>query len=235
LLVISAFQKHLFEVAGGPPWQNSARFDITATTENKAATTDQLLDMLKTLLADRFKLKTRTETRDLPIYALMVARDDRRLGQKLTASTADCPDFKVQQQQEFEALATRGLGAAQPKPGEVRPCSVTTLPSGTGLIGVKAAGQTMTALALMLTQLTGRPVVDKTGLTGLYDFEFTTDLQTLMRLSAERGNNAPIPRNLAEGPSLMTQMQEDLGLKLESQRGPVDVLVIDGAELPAPD
>jgi uncharacterized protein (TIGR03435 family) len=238
LLVMAAYQKQPFEITGGPPWQNSAKFDITATAENKAATTDQLLGMLQKLLADRFKMKTHTETRDVPIYALVLARDDRKFGQKLKASTAECPDFKSQRQEQLEALAKGGLAAlaaAQPKPGETRPCAVSSQPSGPGLIGVKATGQTMALLATVLTQLTGRPVVDKTALTGLYDFELTIDIQTLLRMQAELGINVPMPPNLPEGPSLMTQLQEDLGLKLDSQRGPADVLVIDSAEMPTPD
>ena len=88
----------------------------------------------------------------------------------------------------------------------------------------------------MLTQLTGRPVVDKTGLTGLYDYEFVIDLQTLLRIYSELGINVPgLPAHLPERPSLMTSLQEDLGLKLDSQRGPGEVLVIDSAEPPTPD
>ena len=238
ILVMAAYQKQPFEITGGPPWQNANKFDITATTENRTATTDQLLGMLQTLLAERFKLKVHTETREVPIYALVLARDDRKFGQKLKLSTADCPDFKAQRQEQLEALAKGGLAAlaaAQPKPGENRPCAVASAPSGPGLIGVKATGQTMALLATVLTQLTGRPVVDKTGLDGLYDFELTIDIQTLLRLQAELGINVPTPPNLPEGPSLMTQLQEDLGLKLDSQRGPSEVLVIDSAEMPMPD
>ena len=78
--------------------------------------------------------------------------------------------------------------------------------------------------------------MDKTGLTGLYDFDLTIDLQTLMRLSADiNGNESPVQPGLAEAPALMTQLQEDLGLKLDSQRGPGEILVIDSAELPMPD
>jgi uncharacterized protein (TIGR03435 family) len=100
---------------------------------------------------------------------------------------------------------------------------------------MKASGQAMSTLTLLLTQFAGRPVIDKTGLTGLYDFELTLDLQTLLRMSADMGISVPMPANLPEGPSLMTLLQEDLGLKLDSQRGPGEVLVIDSAELPTPD
>ena len=78
--------------------------------------------------------------------------------------------------------------------------------------------------------------MDKTGLAGRYDSDLTIDLQTLMRLSADfDGSVSPLPPGLSEAPALMTQLQEDLGLKLDSQRGPGEVLVIDSAELPAPD
>jgi uncharacterized protein (TIGR03435 family) len=200
-----------------------------------------MLGMLQTLLADRFKLKVHIETREVPTYALVVAREDGKLGEKLKPSAETCPDFKVQQQQQLEALAKGGLGglaAMAPKPGETRPCSFSTLPANPqapGSIGLKASGQAMSTLTLVLTQLTGRPVVDRTGLSGLYDFEFRIDFQTLMRIYSELGVNVPTPQGLPEGPSLMTQLQEELGLKLDSQRGPGEVLVIDSAERPTPD
>ena len=170
MLVMAAYQKQPFQIVGGPPWQNSDKFDINAKAEDGTLTTDQMLGLLQTLLADRFKLKVHTETQEVPIYALAIARSDGKVGEKLKPSTDDCPDFKVQQQQQLEALAKGGLGAlaALPKPGETRPCSFTPLPPSPGSIGFKASGQTMSTLALLLAQLTGRPVVDKTGLPGLY-------------------------------------------------------------------
>jgi uncharacterized protein (TIGR03435 family) len=239
MLVMSAYQKQPFEIVGGPKWWNTDKFDINASAENKAATTDQLLGMLQGLLADRFKMKAHTETRDVPIYALVVARSDGKLGAKLKPSTdTNCPDFKVQQQQQLETLAKGGiqaLAASMAKPGETKPCSISALPATPGSIGMKATGQSLTLLTLLLKQFVGRPVVDKTGLSGLYDFELTIDLQTLLRLYADLGVNVPTPQNLPEGPSLMTVLQEDLGLKLDSQRAPGEVLVIDSAELPMPD
>jgi uncharacterized protein (TIGR03435 family) len=240
MLVMGAYQKQPFEIVGGPPWWNSDKFDINARAADASGTTDQILDMLKTLLADRFKLKMHTETREVPVYHLVLARNDGKLGQKMKVSTDNCPDFKAQQQAQLEALAKGGLSALtamMPKPGQpAPPCSITPVPPTTpGSIGMRATGQAIPTLTLLLTQLAGRPVVDKTGLTGLYDFELTIDMQTLMRIYAELGVNMPLPQNLPEGPSLMTSLQEDLGLKLDSQRGPGEVLVIDSAELPTPD
>jgi uncharacterized protein (TIGR03435 family) len=238
ILVMAAYQKQPFQIVGGPAWFNSDKFDINAKAVDATLTTDQMFEALKALLADRFKLKLHTETRDVPIYALVLARSDGRMGAKLKVSADDCPDYKVLQQKQLETIAKGGIGAlaaAASNPNE--PCSITGVPQTTpGAIGMKLRGQGMELLTLLLTQLTGRPVADKTGLKGLYDYEVTIDLQTLMRIYADLGINIPgLPANLPEGPSLMTSLQEDLGLKLDSQRGPGDVLVIDSAELPTPD
>ena len=238
MLVMAAYQKQPFQIVGGPEWQTADKFDINAKAEDASLSTDQMLGLLQTLLVDRFKLKVHTETRDVPIYALVVSRGDGKLGEKLKPSADNCPDFKIQQQQQLETLAKGGiaaLAAMMPKPGESRPCSFAPLPPVPGSIGFKASGQSLSTLTLLLTQFTGRPVVDKTGLSGLYDFEIRIDIQTLMRLYSELGVPVPPAQGLPEGPSLMTQLQEDLGLKLDSQRGPGEVLVIDSAERPTPD
>jgi uncharacterized protein (TIGR03435 family) len=238
ILVIGAYQKQPFQVVGGPPWQNADKFDINAKTEDGTLPTDQLLERLKTLLADRFKLRVHTETREAPIYNLVVARGDGKLGEKLKASTENCPGLKEQQQKQLEALAKGGLSALaslQQSGGQNPACSITPAPAEAGSIGVKARGQALSTLTLLLTQLVGRPVIDRTGLTGLYDFEFRIDMQTLLRIYADLGVNVPAPQGLPEGPSLMTELQEGLGLKLDSARGPTEVLVIDSAEKPTED
>jgi uncharacterized protein (TIGR03435 family) len=238
MLIMAAYQKQPFQIVGGPPWQNSDKFDINAKAEDPSLTTDEMLALLKTLLEDRFKLKVHTETREMPIFALVVARSDGPLGPKMKASTDDCPDPKLQQQRLLESIAKGGvaaLAALVPKPGETAPCTVAPLPSAPGSIGMRASGQSMAILTTMLTQFTGRPVEDKTGLTGLYDWELTLDMQTLLQMYAQLGINVPVPQGLPEGPSLMTMLQENLGLKLDSRRGPGEVLVIDSVELPTPD
>ena len=238
ILVMAAYQKQPFQIVGGPTWFNSDKFDINAKAVDGSLTTDQMLELLKTLLADRFKLKLHTETREVPIYALILARSDGKFGGKLKPSADTCPDFKVQQQQQLEAIAKGGvqaLAAAAAKGDQ--PCSFSNVPQATpGAIGIRARGQSIELMTMLLTQLMGRPVVDKTGLKGLYDFELTIDLQTILRIYADLGINVPgLPANLPEGPSIMTTLQEDLGLKLDSQRGPGEVLVIDSAEMPTPD
>jgi uncharacterized protein (TIGR03435 family) len=240
MLVMTAFDKQPFQIVGGPSWQNSNKFDIEARAGNASATLDQMRIMLRGLLADRFKLQSHAETREVPIYALVVSRDNGRLGPKLKASTDTCPDFKEQQQKMLEAIAKGGIGALQSvmgKPGENKPCSMTNIPPtpDNPAIGVQARGQSIDLLVLLLTQLSGRPVVNKTGLTGPYDFELMISLQTLAAVYQEIGVSLQLPAGLPEGPALMTTVQEDLGLKLDSQRGPGEVLVIDSAEVPTAD
>ena len=113
MLVMTAYDKQPFQMVGGPSWQNSNKFDITARTADANAKLDQMRVMLQGLLADRFKLKAHIETREVPIYALIVARDNGRLGPKMKASTDTCPDFKEQQQQMLEALAKGGISSLQ--------------------------------------------------------------------------------------------------------------------------
>ena len=92
-------------------------------------------------------------------------------------------------------------------------------------------------LVQLLTQATGRIVEDKTGLTGLYDFELRFDPEVLMRMASQIGVNLPPGVTLppSDSPSLLTALNEQLGLKVESGKGPFEVLVIDSAEMPTPD
>jgi uncharacterized protein (TIGR03435 family) len=240
MLVMTAYNRQPFEIVGGPAWWNQNKYDITAKAEDGAAKLDDMRLMLRGLLADRFKLKAHAETREVPIYSLVLARGDGKLGPKMKASTDTCPDFKEQQQKMLEAIAKGGVGALQSmlgKPGENKPCTMTQIPPtpDNPALGFKATGQSLELLVMLLTQLSGRPVVNKTGLTGAYDFELSISLQTLAAIYQELGVTLPLPPNMPEGPALMTTVQEDLGLKLDSQRGPSEVLVVDGAEMPTPD
>ena len=240
MLVMTAYNRQPFQIVGGTPWWNANKFDITAKAEDGSAGLEQMRTMLQGLLADRFKLKAHIETREVPIYELVLARGDKKFGPKMKASSDTCPDFKEQQQKMLEAIAKGGVGALQGllgKPGENKPCSMTQIPPtpDNTALGFKATGQSLELLVTLLTQLSGRPVVDKTGLTGPHDFELSISLQSLAALYQELGVTLPLPPGLPEGPALMTTVQEDLGLKLDSQRGPSEVLVVDSAELPTPD
>jgi uncharacterized protein (TIGR03435 family) len=231
-----------FQIVGGPSWQMSSKFDITAKApEGTTKGTQDLLPMMRTLLAERFKLKTHTENRDLPIYALMIARSDGKLGPDIKPSSSDCSNAAEAQKRAEELAKGGGAGLlSMLAKGETIPCMIMPAmnPSNpTGSFGLRGNGQAMTGLTQFLTQITGRMVHDKTGLTGLYDFELRFDPQVLMAMLPQLGINMPATANLpaSDSPALLTSLQEQLGLKLDSQKGPVEVLVIDSVEMPEPD
>ena len=209
-LIRNAFNVQPYQLIGGPDWMDSDRFDIVA----KAADADldekgmmpgpQFMLRLQSLLEDRFKMVTRWENRELPVYALVLVADGK-LGPKLKVHAGECD---------------RARGGAPPAPGSAA-VNCGTRTNVTPTSGkVTGSGIRMETFARNLAGATGRYVVDKTGLSGSYDLEleFTPD-------------QSPD----TTGPSLFTAMQEQLGLKLDSQRAPVEVLVIDRLERPTPD
>lgn len=244
LLIRMAYEVQDFQIVGGPSWQMSSKFDIVAKTEDgfKGSTKD-VLPMMKTLLAERFGLQVHTETRELPTSALVIARSDKKLGPEIKPSTSDCSNAQAEAQKRLEAFTRGGPGALAsvlPRPGETVPCSIGPVADpAAGGFGLRANGQPLSMLINLLTQATGRIVQDKTGLAGLYDWSLHFDREVLMRLVSQLGINLPQAAIAAaapsESPSLLTALEEQLGLKLVSERGPVVVLVVDNAALPSPD
>ena len=237
MLIMTAFElQQEAQLLGGPPELLAAKYDITARAANTATIAmKELPQLLQTLLADRFKLKTHTETRELPAYDLLLARSDGRLGPDLTPSKSECSSDEVAARQGA-ALAKGDVASLTGKPG---PCMVTTDTSGGPLnLMMRGDGQEMKQIVEALSQFTGRTVRDKTGLTGRYDFAMRLDLQLVLALAKKMGANIPaaaanIPQ--ADGSSLMTVLNEQLGLKLESTRAPISVVVIDSVEAPLGD
>jgi uncharacterized protein (TIGR03435 family) len=241
-MIRAAFGLQDFQIVGGPSWLNQQKFDIVAKAEDTAAAdTGQLMPMLKTLIIDRFKLKTHMETRELPIEKLVIARSDGKLGPKITVSNADCTAAREQQQKLAQTLLKGGpaaLAGALPRPGETMPCAMMPMIGPDGF-GMRGNAQPLTVLVALLTQATGKIVQDRTGLTGLFDFELKFDPEVLLRAASQFGINVPAGANLtppgSDNPPLLTALREQLGLKLDSDKGPIEVLVIDSAEMPTPD
>ena len=186
-LIIQAYGLLDFQITGGPNWLSTARFDIQATTNDpEPITAQELGPMLQHLLADRFHLVVRHESRPMKAYVLVVAKQGSKLHE-----AAGTPENSM------SGVNQRGT-------------------SGTAkMIG---SGVPMSALAYRIAEQTpfrGDMVIDKTGLTGFYDFT----------LEWEVGENA--------GSSLITSLQEQLGLRLLSEKTPVDVLVVDHVEKPS--
>ena len=199
-IIRNAWGIQSFQIVGGPDWIDSDRWDIVAKVES-GAERQNVMPMVQNLLADRFKLVTHKETREMPIYALVFARADHSLGPKLLASSTDC-------QKEMSAAIARG---GPPGPNSPLLCGIRSFP---GHFQLNAAA--INNFIRNLAPLAGRSIVDKTALIGVYDADLTWN-------------------DSEEGPSLFTAMQEQLGLKLDAQRGPVEVLVIDSAERPIED
>jgi uncharacterized protein (TIGR03435 family) len=244
LLIRAAYRLEDDQVIGGPPWQLSAKFDITAKPEDGAvATEDALRTRLKGLLTDRFKLKTHSEKREMTVSALTM-REEGKLGPNLKVSTADCSNAQADAQKAAEEIR-RNPANALTAISQIK-CGIVPVPTP-GANGappqlmVRGMGQPIANLVSLLTQFTGRQVVDKTGLTGNYDFEIELPLdpEILRRIAGQAGINLPAgPQpNLPayDGPAMTTIIGERLGLKLDSQKTQMDVLVIDSAEMPTAD
>lgn len=213
-IVTFAYSMQNSRVEGGPDWLDSVRFDITAKA-SEAATQEQMLLMLRTLLADRFKLVMHVEARDTPIFALVRARADGRPGPQLRASaTTDCDAARAEQARGGALAANDG-----------RPIC-----AGRARAGVITAGAvSMEELARNLSRLVGRAIRDRTGLPGRYDFDLKFSPEADLTAAPGAGGG---PGAL---PSLFVALEEQLGLKLESQRAPVDVVVIDSVQRPVED
>lgn len=214
-LITYAYDVRDFQVSGGPGWINSDRFDIMAKSEQGSSdsTPDDMLKMtdaqmktaaekmrikLQALLAERFQLTIHHETKEQPVYALVVGKNGTKLQE--SQSNAGAP----------RRLMRMGRGE------------------------LNGEGIAMEFIASSLSNQLGRPVIDRTGLTGHYDFklQWTPDpgqSRGIFGGPPPPGVDAPPPPD-PNGPSIFTAVQEQLGLRLESQKGPVDLIVIDRVE-----
>ena len=226
-LIRNAYGIQDFQIVDAPGWVADARYDIVAKAESDIQLgpvggppgPGQL--MLQSLLAERFKLATHRETREMPIYALVLARRDGALGPNLKRSDVDC---------EAAFRARRG-GPPAPPPaaGERPPCGIRFGPGD-----LSGGSLPLSQFAQVLGNVVQRVVVDRTGLSGNFDVALTYTPDQLPQGPPPAG--APgLPPIDPNGPSIFTAVQEQLGLKLEPTRGPVDVLVIDRLERPTPD
>jgi uncharacterized protein (TIGR03435 family) len=183
--------------------------------------------MLRTLLADRFKLKAHMETRELPIYALTVARGDGRLGPDLRPPSVDCPALRAQRAAAAKAAGPSAGQTVVMSAGQMTECGLSMAPAPGGGMAFKAQGMTVESFARAVQTFVDRPVFDRSGLKGEYDIEVS--------FMPERFGPVRSDQASSDVPSIFTALQERLGLKLEATRGPLEVLVIDSVERPAED
>jgi uncharacterized protein (TIGR03435 family) len=224
-VIVRAFGIQSFQLTGGSDWLQSERYDIEAKAADGVGVTDDAINfMLQALLADRFKLKVRRETRDSPTYELVFARSDRRPGEKLRETSADCVANLRSGTPPGGPLAAPALIG----PSDPVPCGMIMV----GGNRLAAGGRSMALLAAMLGPRVQRIVVDKTSLTGLYDFDL--QFQPDQPVGGTRPDG-PVRVYLvaADVPPLMTAIQDQLGLKLQAARGAVEYVVIESIQRPS--
>jgi uncharacterized protein (TIGR03435 family) len=225
-----AYRVRDFQIIGGPSWTTSDRWNIEARAEEGSVpprtgvrdptAPDPIALQVQSLLEDRFQLKLHRETRELPAYELVIAKG----GSKVKLSEDQSP-IKPSEPGE------------PPKPPQViRPGA--PMPRGSMWMntgGLEANGVEFSSFVQMLSQQVGRTIIDKTGLKGLVDLklQWTPEMgQRSTPFGPVPAGAEPPPASDPSGPSIFTAIQEQLGLKLESTKGPVEVLIIDSVEKP---
>jgi uncharacterized protein (TIGR03435 family) len=213
-LIAQAYGVRRERMIGGPAWLDTDRFDIVARAPENTPDS-QIALMLRALLAERFRLSVRTEARDQPVYALVLANRDGRLGPNLKPST-EC---------DANSPMLSGVGSPGSLPpidpqGTRIPCGMRSISDARGVF-ITAGARPLSDLARALDGRADRVVVDRSGLTGTYSF----DLRFGRPGAGGPGQDSDLP-------IIFTALQEQLGLKLEAERGPVEFLVIDRLEHP---
>ena len=195
LLIMNAYGFQRSEIVGGPDWINTDWYEIDAKAADNADRARVML-MLQSLLEDRFQMRVHRETRETPVYALVVDKN----GSKLAApKEGECPTTE----------------AAAPPCGQMR---ISPSPAGVRMEGSRVP---ISELVRVLAVAARQPVLDRTALSGLFDIR----LQFIDEPPGAPPSDSP-------GPSVFAAVQEQLGLKLESAKGPVEFLVIDPVERP---
>lgn len=228
-LITFAYVIQNYQLVGVPDWAKNERFDITAKLGADPAPVtppapDHMMLATRTLLADRFKLKIHKETREMDIYALVLARPDGKPGPALKPSTDEC--------------AARP-GGPRPEQGAQQPQGPPRRADGTPIFCgfqqppglMRFNGFALSMFAQGISNRVGRQVVDRTGLTGEWSFELKY-APTPGQGGPPGAESPPADPNL---PDLFTAVREQLGLRLEATKGPVEVWVVDSIERPMPD
>jgi len=212
-LIAFTYRIQQFQISGGPRWIGSDRFDVEGKAEDPKADFDQLRLMLRSLFEDRFKLKVHRETKESPAYALVVGKG----GVKIKLSRDQSPE-------NVDGPAPPGAG---PNHGAVR----------IGVGNLVGNAVTLSWFASMLSPRLDRLIIDKTNLAGRFDIRLQwapSAAEDLFGVPTEIIDmNGVTVRPDPSGPSIFSAIQEQLGLKLESTKAPVDVLVIDHVEMPS--
>jgi uncharacterized protein (TIGR03435 family) len=216
LLVRTAYQVRLEDVVGGPDWRERDRFDIEAKAEQPVDNEQALFLMLRSLLADRFKFTFHFETREVPMYALVSSRNVPKLRKVADAAKAEAPR---------NSPGGGGRGGATCGPGVgARFGSLQLSGDASGARQVSGSASMPELAGFLSTLLRCRTVLDQTNTEGVFE----VNLQWRQTPPSE----FYVPDGSPD-PELLSEMQSQLGLRLESRKGAGEVLVIDHAESPS--
>jgi uncharacterized protein (TIGR03435 family) len=225
LQILMQYAYGVWKIVGGPNWLTSSRYQIDATAD-AAANRDQMFLMLQSLLEDRFQLKTHRDTEELPVFALVPDKGSLKLPPPKEGA---CVDSAVDAPSEWTGAGRMAApGEVQPTKGRCGSAVVTLGPRGAQMKGGKIS---MPELARALSMLLGRSVIDRTGFTGLFDLQ----LDFLPDDTTPSMPPPPPDSGISDitGASIAQALQQQLGLRLQSTRGPVQVIVVDQAEPPS--
>ena len=217
-IIVNAWHVFPSQILDAPAWIRTAAYDISAKAET-AAKPGEVTLMLQALLRNRFGLSMHHEKRNLPIYALVIARKDGTLGPSLVASKEG-------------GCVVRIPGTLPPPPDPAKPA---TRPCGLLMMRPRKLSGSAVPIVVLAEQFTlrlGRTVMDMTGLKGNYDIDlqWTADEEAIPFLE---GSSDPVPPPDPQGQTILMALKEQLGLKIESRKAPVDVIVIDHVERPS--
>ena len=216
MFIRQAYRLQDFQIVGAPSWTDVDRFDVTAKSPS-GVDSAAVPGMLQTLLRDRFALVVHSEMREMPIYALVLDRPNGTLGPHLARTSSAASS---------ECAARRSSRSASDR-SDGRPCGIGI--SGSTIV---AGDATLSQLLGLLSPMVGRTTVDRTQLAGTFDYTLNWAADQFQDRTASPDRERLLDPN---GPSIFTALQEQLGLRLESTKGPVEVIVIDHIEKPKPD
>ena len=217
-IILYAYQLLDHQLIGAPDWTSTTGFDITGTyPPGRAATDHDVRLMVQKLLSDRFGLSVHREQREVPTYLLVLARSDGRLGPQLRRSDVDCEKWIAEKRPKTDAGGPSPVTPSGKRAACMMMATRRFLSGGT---------RTMDQLATTLQSMVGRPVVNRTGLTGAFDM----DLQWTPVNDPRAASGSDAGAN--DSPSIFAAVQEQLGLKLEARRDRFEVVIIDRVTRP---
>lgn len=221
-LILVAYRLSDTQLSGAPGWIDSERYDIDAKTDGAATGADPMLLMLQTLLESRFRLRFHRESQEESVYLLTPAKNGLKM-KEATCVPFDPNDLKRQVALSEQERA-RQCGGINRRKGAL---------DGDGMSIRDSNGPAFQSLAGQLALVLDRPVIDRTGLTGRFDVHLRwTDQASTDSQATPRDLDSPAPGGEANGASIFTAIQEQLGLKLEPGKAPVEKFVIDGIQRP---